>query len=300
LAVHDWTKMIVFATGTLGTFLTTFSISLNNHVPAACCVMFAMYALLKVSDDERMGPFDFALSGLCAGWAFCLELPAASFVAGLGFLFLLRDVRGALLCYVPFALLPLVALALLNVIVTGDVLPAYAKFGGPWYEYPGSHWYQDPALPKKGGIDFAEEPLAIYAFHVLIGHHGLFSLTPIWLLSFAGMIVLTRQWFGERETFPAFGMVALGISVVVIAFYIGRSNNYGGFTGGLRWFFWLNPIWLITMVPILDRLALREWGRRLGYALLAITVFSVSYPMWNPWRHPWIYQLCEYTGWLVY
>jgi len=135
---------------------------------------------------------------------------------------------------------------------------------------------------------------------VLIGHHGLFSLTPIWLLSFAGMIVLTRQWFGERETFPAFGMVALGISVVVIAFYIGRSNNYGGFTGGLRWFFWLNPIWLITMVPILDRLAVREWGRRLGYALLAITVFSVSYPMWNPWRHPWIYQLCEYTGWLVY
>jgi len=27
--------------------------------------------------------------------------------------------------------------------------------------------------------------------------------------------------------------------------------------------------------------------------LLALSVLSVSYPAWNPWRHPWIYNLLE-------
>jgi len=27
---------------------------------------------------------------------------------------------------------------------------------------------------------------------------------------------------------------------------------------------------------------------------------SASYPAWNPWRHPWIYQCLETWGWLRY
>jgi len=233
---------------------------------------------------------------LCAGLAATLELPAAAFVAGFGFLYLLRDPRRALTLFLPFALLPLAALALTNYLAIGEVIPAYAKFGGPWYEYPGSHW----ANPGKGGIDFANETIIVYAFHVLIGHHGLFSLTPVFLLSFAGMSALTQQWRRDRGEFAAFGAVSLAISLVVVAFYVTGTNNYGGWASGPRWFFWLTPLWLVAMIPVVDRMAVGAWTRTLGYAFLAMAVFAAQYALWNPWRHPWLYQLCEYLGWVRY
>ena len=39
------------------------------------------------------------------------------------------------------------------------------------------------------GIDRGEPSPAVYALHVLVGHHGIFSLTPIWLLSAWGTLV---------------------------------------------------------------------------------------------------------------
>jgi hypothetical protein len=34
--------------------------------------------------------------------------------------------------------------------------------------------------------------------------------------------------------------------------------------------------------------------------LLAVSVFSAVYPVFNPWRHPWIYNLCETMDWVNY
>jgi hypothetical protein len=51
---------------------------------------------------------------------------------------------------------------------------------------------------------------------------------------------------------------------------------------------------------VADWLAGRRWGRWLGYGLLAVTVFSVSYRLWNPWRHPWLYDAMESGGWIAY
>ena len=39
IVVHDWTRYFVLFAAGFGTFLTTFSVSLNNHLPAAFCVM---------------------------------------------------------------------------------------------------------------------------------------------------------------------------------------------------------------------------------------------------------------------
>jgi hypothetical protein len=34
--------------------------------------------------------------------------------------------------------------------------------------------------------------------------------------------------------------------------------------------------------------------------LLAISVLSVHYPAWNPWRHPWLYDFMQTQDWLKY
>ena len=96
--------------------------------------------------------------------------------------------------------------------------------------------------------------------------------------------------------FPA----TLLVSIVVIVFYIFKTNNYGGWSIGPRWLLWLTPLLLVAMLPVADKLSECRKGRALGYVLLAISVFSASFPYMNPWRMPWLYQLLESYGWIRY
>jgi hypothetical protein len=99
-------------------------------------------------------------------------------------------------------------------------------------------------------------------------------------------------------------VLTLLLSLIVFGFYIAyvndRNRNYGGWTIGLRWLMWLTPLWLLTMLPIVDWLAARRWGRGLAYIFLAVSVLSASYPGWNPWRHPWLYNFLESNHWIHY
>jgi hypothetical protein len=97
-------------------------------------------------------------------------------------------------------------------------------------------------------------------------------------------------------------MLTLAVSAVVIVFFawLVGTANYGGWTSGPRWFFWLTPLWLLALLPAADWLAPRRGGRVVGYVLLAVSVFSAAFPAVNPWRHPWLYQLLEYLGWVRY
>jgi hypothetical protein len=316
----DWGRLYVMAAACFGTLMTPFAITLNNHTIGTCSVVFALYPALAIWRGEASA-WRFIVSGLFAGFAITNELPALAF-AGLLFLVLVwKQWRKTLLCFVPAGLVPLAALEGTNYLALGEWQPAYSKFGGPWYEYEGSHWRRPNPGEKRTGIDWAHqhETRAVYAFNVLVGHHGMFSLSPIWLFAVAGMLVAIRRWRSQRgppdpgaegatrssaatSELTLIGVMTAVPSVVVIGFYLflSGSYNYGGWTNGLRWVMWLSPLWLLTMVPVADWLAERRWGRWLAYALLAATVFAVNYRLWNPWRHPWLYDLAEAQGWITY
>jgi len=244
-----------------------------------------------------------------AAFTVCNELPALAFAALLTGVLLLRAPRKTLLFYAPAAAIPLAALLWTNYLALGEFDPAYSKFGGPWYEYEGSHWRKPPPGSVKHGIDWASmhETRLDYALHVLVGHHGLFSLSPIYAFAVAGMgWSLTRKRVPRPvadESPPNLRVVALMtlvLTVVVVGFYLVKSDNYGGNTTGLRWLMWLTPLWLLTMLPVVEWLGQRRWGRWLACGLLAWSVFSVSYPAWNPWRQPWLYNLLESGGYVAY
>jgi hypothetical protein len=310
----DFGKLLVFATACFGTFLTTFSATLNNHNPAAYCVLFAVYPLLSKRGRSALeSGGKLALSGFFAGLAVALDLPAAALLAGLLVpLLIVRPARTAV-CFVPGMMIPIVAALVCNYAALGRLLPAYSDFGGPWYEYAGSYWAKR-SDPAARGIDFADESKDVYAFHLLFGHHGWFSLTPVWLVGAAGLARLTwasrsalRQLLATRGaepdklwTLPVFGTVVAVVSIVVVGFYVWKTNNYGGFTSGPRWLFWLTPLWLLGALPAADRLGARAVGRVLAAVLLGLSVLSVFYPAWNPWRPPWILQLLEANGWIRY
>jgi hypothetical protein len=105
---------------------------------------------------------------------------------------------------------------------------------------------------------------------------------------------------GSPWTPELFAAVTLVVTVVVVGFYVARTNNYGGNTSGIRWLFWLTPLWLLALPTAADRLANSRFGRGVAVVLLGLSVLSVFYPAWNPWRSPWLMQLMEFKGWLRY
>jgi hypothetical protein len=313
-AESDFARLLAFTTACCGTFLTTFSHTLNNHVPAAYCALFAVYPLLSKRGTSAIeSPSKLLASGFFAGLTATLDLPAAALAAGLFVPLLIVRPGKTLAFFLPGLLVPVAALLYCNYAAMGSVLPAYSEFGGPWYNYPGSHWAR-LGTPAAKGIDFADEPKTVYAFHLLFGHHGWFSLTPVWLLGAAGMaalawkagpqvklVLLTRRPGQEGLwSLSVFGAMTLAVSVVVFLFYVWRSNNYGGFTSGPRWLFWLIPLWLLGTLPAADWVGRYRAGRLAAAVLLGFSVLSVFYPAWNPWRPPWILQLCELNGWVRY
>ncbi len=165
-----------------------------------------------------------------------------------------------------------------------------------WYEfeYTVNGVQRDSYWKNPQGIDQGEPSKARYAFHCLVGGHGLFSLTPIWLLSlYGGWCWLQRGNVSQREL----ALLGLGLMAVCLVFYIGLrpqgDRNYGGWTSGLRWLFWLTPLWLLLLLPAWERIEHSRFGRAVALVLLALSCLSAAYPTWNPWTHPWIYNALQ-------
>lgn len=186
----------------------------------------------------------------------------------------------------------------LKPVVTGDLATLNVHHWGDWYDYPGSYWTKD----RKQGVDKGEPNRGVYIFHSLVGHHGILSLTPYWLVAICGAAIVWRDRlsiniFKDRRLLIAAAICAT--SVVVVGFYLSRGledRNYGGVSSGFRWAFWLIPLWLWLSMHALKNIQ-AAWQRRLVEVLVAVSVFSASYPWNNPWTSPWLMQLGEQQGW---
>lgn len=326
LGTTDWGRIWSVALITGGTLLTTFAVVLTNHLPAAACTAASLWLLMRIAGDGVRSWRAFAAAGLSSALAVACELPALAWLVVVLAMLAAVDVRRTLLTALPAAAVVAAAFFATNWLAHGDLVPPYGHRGEgqaiaaepPGAEWNPDNWY-DYRLPlangrtltsywrSPGGIDRGEASPLAYAFHALVGHHGIFSLTPAWLLVIPGLILLVRP-DGTRSPLapPAFfrQWLAVGIAVVslaVIAFYLGRpqiDRNYGGMTSGFRWAFWLAPLWVTAALPAVDRLAASRWGRGLALTLLALSAVSVAFPTWNPWTLPWLHQWLMHSGWV--
>ncbi|CAN5434981.1 hypothetical protein BH10PLA2_BH10PLA2_06750 [soil metagenome] len=302
VGVTDWGRMYGMASACFGTLVMAFNISLNNHTIAFWMSIFALAPALSILLDGRRDAWLFAVSGLFSGLMATTELPAASLMALLFVLLLWQAPGRTLGLFLPAMLIPLGAFFLTNYLALGEWKPAYEKFGTPWYEYAGSHWRVQAGEVKSGiDFDYMRESKLMYTFHLLVGHHGLFLLSPIFLLSLPGIAICLFGKDEKSRQLRLLGGIALLVSVVVIGFYIvgvdPRNRNYGGWSVGPRWLIWLAPLLILSLVPMADWCSRRTWSRTMGYIFLALSVFSANIS-WNPWRPPWIFRLLEELGWI--
>ena len=357
-------------TAGFGTFLSTFAVSLNNHLPAAVCVLATVALMIRIECDRNSSRIEYFSIGIMTALSVTFELPALSFLGLVGIWLLLRSpiqtltfgVLGISIVAAAFlgsnywahgSLQPPYAhrsdgevLAYLEqedaaLLVSGVVPETLALFGGEtgedvalpgmsdivieqhpsvgrwrifdlqntrryalqqvgsvfeirvwdnWYDYDvngrPSYWLPGSAR----GVDLGEPSRLQYLKHITVGHHGIFSLTPIWIFSLLGVVV---AWRDPEPIWRQLAQVLLTLTVVLLLFYTMRplaDRNYGGVASGFRWFFWLTPLFLLMLIPAWTLIRKSIFLISLWGICLAISIYSGLHSFLNPWQHPWYFS----------
>jgi len=288
------TRLFCLGAAAFGTYLTSYSVSLNNHTLAACATFFALYCWVRVECDGQRRRRYFFLAGLCAAWAAANEMPAVLFAAVLFAAFLRLNARRAFFCFLPPALAMAAAFFCATYLAAGSLLPYTFNPEPSLGAYANSPWI------NPVGIDALQEPKWLYMFNMLLGHHGILSLTPVFVFAFYGAFL--------KAKLQAINRIGLALTVCVFLAYTLRTANYGGRCQGMRWLFWLIPFWLISLAPAVDKGFGSRLFRALAFAALFVSLLSVgfalsaggSYGAAGPWGFSWLHQLMASRKWAAH
>ena len=239
-----------------------YATDLNNHTVSASLALSALYFahLAKTEKHTRY----FLLSGLCAGFLPTVDIPALFFSSAI-FIYLLRaDVKKALTLFVSIALVPLLAHFALTYSITGSILPAYMQHD--LYERPLREW--------TNTINVFE-----YAFHAFLGHHGLFSMTPIFCFSLYGI----KKAIEDKELRSLALVVAIPFCILC-ALYFSGNRNYGGTCVGFRWFLGAGPMLFLFAAVAFEKIRFTTLVTCALFAAFLVGGINAQNALYNPWR----------------
>ena len=124
--IHDRRILAVYTLSiTFCTFLTTFAVTLNNHLPAAFFVLLAVMQLRGLS-NQAPSARPFILVGLYSAMAVTFELPALAFLCLMGVWCLTVDYKRTLLWGVPGVVIVAAAYFGVNKFAHNSWRPPYA------------------------------------------------------------------------------------------------------------------------------------------------------------------------------
>ncbi len=265
-------RLLLLVCLAFATQLWGYSTLLNNHVPAACMVMVALYFCLGVGSG-KIGPawWRFFLFGLASALAFTFDLPSTIFVAFAGLYLLVKFPRKTLIWATAGAVAPLGIHFGILFAVTGTFAPVQLQ--DEVYLYEASYWRH----PR--GIDALNEPKGTYLFHMTFGRCGLFSLYPILL---AGVASALRALVRTKSPLRGYILTGALAFIILTAYYAKATNNYGGEAYGFRWYIPAMPVLLLMGAPLFPALR-KPWHKLFLCVLIAVSFYSA-------WE-------CTRTGW---
>lgn len=274
-----------------GTYLTGYLVTLNNHTIGAISAFFTAYLLIGIVYEGKTASWRYFLAGILAAWSAANELPAALGTLLCCLIVLRADWRKALFAFAPGAALVTAAFFLTNYLAIGSFKPAYLQKN--LYDYPGSYW-----LAPSSAVDALNahpESYLVYFLNLTVGHHGIFSLTPIWIFAAWGMI---RSLVGSEKRLRGVAWPIAICSAADFAFFwlVTDQRNYGGFCQGPRWILWVAGLWLLLLPFGLEGVAKSRWSRAIAWIFLAISVLSVGYCLNKPWTRSWLHALFLHFG----
>lgn len=246
LLQRDLARLVALSGCAFAQLSVAYSTTLNNHSAAAACALGAFYFAFRLTADGSNGSAwkrRYVACGLFAGFLPTLDLPALALSAAIAAYLLHHNWRRTLTWFAPVALAPIGLHIWLTAAATGSVIPIYLR--RDLYEFAGSYWGG-----QRGGIDALREPKALYAFNMLLGHHGLFSMTPLFVYALIALVSTLR-----RRTEPLFkvSLVLASALLVMLLFYVFRTRNYGGWCVGMRWLVVIMPLLMLYFGLWFDR-----------------------------------------------
>jgi hypothetical protein len=266
------------AVGSFSYLGVAYATTINNHSIGAALSLVGLFYAYRATHGSRDYK-DWLLAGFWLGVTSAVDLTCLAFLPTVGLYMLAKDWRRAIFAFGVAALPGLILLLGLNYATTGAFKAAYSNKAAGQFE--GNYF-----KTVKHGIDALREPKHIYGWNVLLGHHGVFSMTPVFCFSLFELIRNLRR----REHFK--GTLAMtGVLAMVFYFYIFKTRNYGGWCVGMRWIVPFMPLFVLYFGLWLDRVKLTRLT--LGAAALAFAVgcFHVQdgltspfqYSVWHNW-----------------
>jgi len=269
---------------TIGNIGMGYATGISNHVPAALAVMGAFYHGLRARRSGTAA-HHWMLAGLWTGLIAVFDIALAPVAVVFLVCLVAVDWRRALGLAVPCFAVPLASHLVLSHAITGSFMPVYGR--RELYDYPGSFWKPlldaggkaSPELLRQMGLEGARDPKLLYFFHLLLGHHGFFAMTPLLALGLWQAVRCVRErCVLSREALAVLAGAALTLLLIVI-----RSRNYGGVCVGLRWMVGVMPLFFLFAAIWLDRRFSR--GAALLFLLLALAgSFSAGDALEEPWK----------------
>ena len=293
-ASNDWAWFFSLLAAAVGTYLLPFTQTLNNHTVAAFSVFFALYQFLRIWDEGKLSGWRFAGVGLFAAFTAVNEIPALAFPALVAGLLLFRYSRMTLFWLVPGLMVPFAASVAAQYAALGEVKLVYTEFGTESYLWEGSLWktpleldalnlpWFDPKEAARRGI--GGESYGLYLFHMTLGHHGFWSLTPIFFFSVVGLARLVR---GTGRFLTVMTWLCLGVSAAVAGLFVYDPSAWasGGGLGPYAWGLLVVPVLLGLLAFLSWLLILREGGPPMAaeaWMTAVLTVVLLAFYTWNP------------------
>jgi hypothetical protein len=268
------TKTRLLYTFALGfcTLLFPYTFVLNNHALTAAFLFFTFYALLNSKK-----PMHFAGAGLLAGLTATFEMVTGSIFLAcfIGYLIWKKTKFPNILCFVCAALLPLIIYFLINISITGNIVPL--QLNKEYFNYPGSPFAEGAnIIPVRGNT--AVDKIN-YACDILLGSKGFFVFSPLLLFSLAGLIITIKQIPKYRKEAITNG---IGIILALIIYSI-QTVDWGGSNFGFRHTVPLIPI-LFAYTPVVFKKYKNPLLKILFGILVLVAVYiSIIGIMRGPW-----------------
>lgn len=264
----------------LGTWLFPYAVVTNNHGISAMLLALACCTLLEA---ELEGPTESRaiVLGASLGLMTAFEvLPIVSFVpAAAIFLWLQRERwnRTHYMLLALWLLTPLAAHALLNIKITGDIIPA--GFHTEMFQFEGTTFTAEELTGSvKHGTVAA---LLTYAGQALLWGKGYFTLAPVLAL---GLLCGVCGWWWSRSKATHLSLL-LGATASLGAALL-TTNNLGGAAVGFRHATYIAPALLLLLLPLF---ASSTRTARAAAWLTVLVAAASAVVLWGyAVRSPWI------------
>ena len=270
------------------TQLWGYSYHINNHMPATAALMVSLYCGLSLAMN-RVNPdkWRFFLFGFAAGLVPALDMPVAVFAAFAGVYLLWKHPSKTLTWGLLGALIPVAIHVVCMWQSTGSILPVQTR--NDVYLYEASYW-RSPLF-----VDALNEPKTLYGFHMTFGRSGIFLLFPILVL---GLMAAGRALIKPNSLYRGPILSGTVAFLILTAYYIMKTNNYGGEAYGFRWYIGAMPVLLLMSGPLLATVRAR-WQWILITVMVGISFFSGFECAKSPWgaNNQWTTRLVLGPSW---